>query len=105
VEDKGDRYIFGRLRQSTVALTTRVNYTITPTLSLQAYAEPFVSAGRYAQFKELVDGRAGRYEDRFSPYDYASNPDFRFTFFRSTSVLRWGVPPRVDDLRSVAAGS
>ena len=28
-----------------------------PTLSLQLYAEPFVSAGDYGAFKELVDGR------------------------------------------------
>lgn len=93
LEDEREHYVFGCLRQTTVALTTRFNYTITPTLSLQLYAEPFVSAGRYSNFKELVDGRAERYENRFSPYDYASNPDFRYTSFRSTTVLRWEYRP------------
>ena len=33
---------------------------MTPNLSLQVYAEPFVSAGDYSNYKELVDGRADR---------------------------------------------
>ena len=36
-------------------MTARVNYTMTPNLSLQVYAQPFVSAGRYTNYKELVD--------------------------------------------------
>ena len=35
---------------------------MTPTLSLQLYAQPFVSAGDYVGFKELVDGRARDYD-------------------------------------------
>jgi hypothetical protein len=40
-------YVFGHLNQTTVAMTARVNYTVRPTLSIQLYAEPFVSAGEY----------------------------------------------------------
>src|SRR4030095_7042259 len=68
-------------------------YTMTPNLSLQVYAEPFVSAGAYSGFKELVDGRAPRYEDRYRPYAYAENPDFNIRSFRTTNVLRWEYKP------------
>jgi hypothetical protein len=88
-----DHYIFGRLAQTTLALTTRINYTITPTLSIQLYAEPFISAGDYKGFKELVDGRAAHYQDRYTPYLYSSNPDFHYTSFRTTNVLRWEYRP------------
>jgi hypothetical protein len=93
--DEGDRshYVFGRLRQTTVALTSRVNYTVTPALSLQLYAEPFVSAGRYEHYKELADGRAEEYANRYRPFAYAGNADFNVLSFRTTNVLRWEYRP------------
>ena len=87
------RYVFGRIDQTTVSINTRFNYTMTPNLSLQVYAEPFVSAGDYSNFKELVDGRAANYGDRYRPYGYASNPDFNYRSFRTTNVLRWEYKP------------
>jgi Domain of unknown function (DUF5916)/Carbohydrate family 9 binding domain-like len=94
VENTADgHYVFGHLDQTTVSLTARVNYTITPQLSIQIYAAPFVSAGDYGAFKELVDGRADRYEDRYQPYAYQSNPDFDYRSFRTTNVLRWEYKP------------
>ena len=86
-------YVFGRLEQRTVAMTLRANYTVSPTLSFQAYAEPFVSAGRYGRFRELTNGRAATYEDRFQPYAYADNADFNYRSFRTTNVLRWEYKP------------
>jgi hypothetical protein len=87
------RYVFGRIDQTTVAMTFRANYTMTPNLSLQVYAEPFVSAGAYTDFKELVDGRDPNYATRYQPYAYASNPDFNYRSFRTTNVLRWEYQP------------
>jgi len=87
------RYVFGRIDQTTVSINTRFNYTLTPNLSLQVDAEPFVSAGDYSNFKELVDGRAATYGDRYRPYAYASNPDFNYRSFRTTNVLRWEYKP------------
>ena len=89
----GPHYVFGRLEQDTHSLTLRVNYTMTPNLSLQLYGQPFVSAGHYVNYKELVDGRAERYEDRYSPYAYAGNADFNVLSFRTTNVLRWEYRP------------
>jgi hypothetical protein len=87
------RYVFGRLKQRTSALTFRVNYTLTPELSIQTYAEPFVSAGDYSDYKELVDGRAPEYADRYRPYAYRGNADFNIRSFRTTNVLRWEYKP------------
>jgi uncharacterized protein DUF5916/cellulose/xylan binding protein with CBM9 domain len=87
------RYIFGRLHQQTVGLTARLNYTVTPALSIQVYAEPFVSAGDYSNFKELVNGRSKSYEERYRPIAYAANPDFNYRSFRTTNVMRWEYKP------------
>jgi hypothetical protein len=92
-EPSAPRYIFGRLKQTTVATTFRVNYTITPNLSLQLYGEPFVSAGHYEHYKELLNGRAERYEDRYVPFAYGENADFNYLSFRTTNVLRWEFRP------------
>ena len=79
------------------SLTGRFNYTMTPTLSLQLYAQPFVSAGDYRAFKELVDGRNRDYASRYAPFDYSyadyGNPDFNVKSFRTTNVLRWEYKP------------
>ena len=56
----GTRYIFGGLDQTTVSMATRVNVTFTPTLSLQLYVEPFISAGDYDELKEFE--RPGAYK-------------------------------------------
>jgi hypothetical protein len=89
----GPHYVFGRLDQTTVSLTARVNYTMTPTLSLQIYAQPFVSAGAYTTFKELVDGRSVDYAGRYAPFAYAGDPSFNVRSFRTTNVLRWEYRP------------
>jgi hypothetical protein len=91
--DDRTRYVFGRLDQKTSAITTRVNYTITANLSVQVYAQPFVSSGNYERFKELVNGRAARYDDRYAPYDYTGTPDFKVLSFRTTNVMRWEYKP------------
>jgi hypothetical protein len=93
VEDQGTRYVFGEIDQTTVALTLRVDYTIRPTLSLQIYAQPFVSAADYDNYKELVDGRAEFFGDRYRPYAYQGSADFRYSSLRTTNVLRWEYRP------------
>ena len=91
--DGTTHYVFGRLDQKTSSITARVNYTITPNLSVQVYAQPFVSSGLYEQFKELVDGRAADYDDRYAPFPYDGSPDFKVLSFRTTNVMRWEYKP------------
>ena len=50
----GRRYVFADLEQTTLSLETRVNVTISPTISLQLYAEPFISVGDYRALKEFA---------------------------------------------------
>jgi hypothetical protein len=86
-------YVFGHMDQTTSAMTTRVNYTVTPNLSIQVYAQPFVSSGRFEHFKELVNGRATRYDDRYATFVYDGTPDFKVLSFRTTNVMRWEYKP------------
>lgn len=105
-------YVFGRVEQTTVGLTARVDYAFTPTLSLQLYAQPFVSAGSYSEYKRVTDPVADRYEDRFALLDARLEdgdvitdldgdgtaesfqaPGFSFNQFRSNTVLRWEYQP------------
>jgi hypothetical protein len=53
-ETFGARYVFGRLHQTTFSMNTRLDWTFTPTLSLQLFAQPFVSAGDYRDFREFT---------------------------------------------------
>jgi len=90
-------YTFAHLEQRTVSLTLRANYTFTPNLTLQVYAQPFVSKGTYSNVRELDNARASDYEDRFRAYDdpevTADPGGFNFKQFRSNVVLRWEYQP------------
>ncbi|NOY77703.1 MAG: carbohydrate binding family 9 domain-containing protein [Calditrichaeota bacterium] len=92
-ENNRDHYILGHLDQKILSFTMRINYTLTPNLSLQFYGQPFITAGRYSNFREVIRPRARRYADRFAPYDYSGSPDFNFKQFRSNLVLRWEYHP------------
>lgn len=87
-------YTFARLDQKTVSMTGRLNYTITPTLSLQFYGQPFVSAGTYTDWRELNQARAKAYDDRYTSFTKGGSlAGFNFKQFRSNSVLRWEYRP------------
>ncbi len=90
-------YTFAHLEQRTASLTLRADYTFTPDLTLQVYAQPFVSKGTYSDVRELDDPRAAAYEDRYRPYGdpaVAADPGgFNFKQFRSNVVLRWEYQP------------
>jgi hypothetical protein len=53
-ETYGARYVFGRLHQTTVSMDMRLDWTFTPTVSLQLFAQPFVAAGDYRDFREFT---------------------------------------------------
>ena len=119
----GHRYVFGKLDQTTLSLDTRFNMTFTPTLSLELYAQPFLSSGHYTNFKEFAEVKSRRMflfgRDNGStvtqstdPADGTltytidpdgaggaaaplsfSNPDFNIRSLRGTSVLRWEYRP------------
>jgi hypothetical protein len=49
----GGRWIFGDIDQSELSVETRAEWTFSPTLTLQLWAQPFVASGRFARFKEF----------------------------------------------------
>ncbi|MDQ6770911.1 MAG: carbohydrate binding family 9 domain-containing protein [Gemmatimonadota bacterium] len=59
-EFAGTRYVFGRLRQKTFSLDTRVNTTFTPNLTLELFAQPFLASGKYTSFKEFAEVNSRR---------------------------------------------
>ncbi|PYO96001.1 MAG: hypothetical protein DMD60_12075 [Gemmatimonadetes bacterium] len=85
-------YTFAHLNQKEVSLTGRVDYTLSPTLTFQLYAQPFVSKGTLSSFRELADPNAAVFDDRYKPYA-ASPGGFNFKAFNSTTVLRWEYRP------------
>jgi hypothetical protein len=87
------RYVIANLDRQTLFITTRFNFTITPNMTLQFYGMPYVTAGKYTNYREVVDPHAPNYNDRFAPYDYSDNLDFNFREFNSNLVFRWEYSP------------
>jgi hypothetical protein len=111
----GNRYVMAQLDQQTLSADIRVDYTFTPTLTLQAYFQPFVAVGRYSRFKEfkrprsydfiiygeegstiettdsgyLIDPTGGDDHDQFEIW----NPDFNYKALVGNAVLRWEFHP------------
>ena len=57
-ETYGTRYVFAELDQKTVSCSIRLNWSLNPKLSLQAYIQPFIAVGAYNRFKELARPRS-----------------------------------------------
>jgi hypothetical protein len=91
-------YTFAHLDQTTVSATLRLNFTFTPSLSLQVYAQPFISKGTYANIRQLsATPRAAGYDDRYAAFGdtaVTNHPGgFNYKAFQSNVVLRWEYRP------------
>jgi hypothetical protein len=92
--DPGTIYTFAQLDQRTVSGNIRLNYTISPTLTLETYLNPFLAKGDYTEWKQLIDARARAYGDRFAGYGDGADPGaFDVRELRSNTVLRWEFRP------------
>jgi len=114
----GNRYIMGRIDNQNIMANIRINYSITPDLTIQYWGQPFVFAGKYTEFKRSSETMSSSYYDRFHVFspdemDYDSenevyhvteageeginysfdNPDFKVFEFRSNLVVRWEYIP------------
>jgi hypothetical protein len=112
------RYVRGNLDQSQMHLTLRLSYNITPDFTIQYYGMPFISAGKYNEFKYINDPLADDFGQRYVQYredrisyditddiyeidetgdgtvDYTfDNPDFNVKDFNSNLVVRWEYQP------------
>ena len=94
-------YTFAELDQTTVNVTTRINFTATPNLSLQFYAQPFISKGTFSNLRRLTDPQNVSYEGRFEPFardceGRAGTCDpggFDFKQLNTNAVVRWEYRP------------
>ncbi|MCC7052114.1 MAG: carbohydrate binding family 9 domain-containing protein [Gemmatimonadaceae bacterium] len=87
-------FTFARLAQRTIGITARANWTATPTLSLQVYAQPFITSGAFSDWRELIAPRAKEYAARYGAYGDGAAPEgFNFRQFNSNAVLRWEYRP------------
>lgn len=115
--ESGTQYLLGEMSQRTIGLTMRAEAAFTPNLSLQFYAQPFISSGRFNRYVAVADPYANRFSERFSPLadrltfseeqaayqvdhnrdgaaDYAFRaPDFTVRDLRTNAVLRWQYRP------------
>lgn len=109
----GHRYVFAEMYQTELSASIRMNWTFTPKLSLQLYAQPLISSGDYTGFKELSRPNSNDYrtypeEDiHFDGETYTvdpdgngpaapiefDNPDFDYRSLRGNMVLRWEYLP------------
>ena len=105
----GARYVFATLDQRELSMITRVDWTFTPTLSLQLFLQPLISGGDYTELKEFVRPRTydfavyGRDKGTATPGTSGIEidpgdggavftiPDQNFTIrsLRANAVLRW----------------
>lgn len=86
----GARYLFSPLRQTTLSMETRLDFTFTPKLSFQLYAQPFISSGDYLDAGSLDAPRGYT----FTPWaGEVPNRDFNYRSLRGTAVLRWEYRP------------
>jgi hypothetical protein len=85
-------YLFGAQAASSLGATLRGAYTFTPELSLQLYAQVFLSRVHYTAFYEHVaTAYRGRVylDDLLPSAPPASNPDTQTATLNVNAVLRW----------------
>ena len=114
--DGDPRYIFGSIDQHVLSMSLRVNFNITPDLTIQYWGQPFTASGDYTDFKMITNPKADQYSDRFHLFtddqisldeddylidenldtnvDYSfGNPDFSVNEWLSNLVIRWEFLP------------
>lgn len=108
----GNRYIVAQLDNRTFSANLRLNYTFSPTLSLQTYIQPFVTVGTYSDYKEFARPRSyefihyddlgykilwnedtDSYEVKPGTGNHDLNSSFRYSSFIANAVVRWEFRP------------
>ena len=111
-----NRYLLGTLKNDQLRTTFRFTYSINPNMSIQFYGQPFISRGRFSDFKYVNIAAAEQFTDRVNFYntnqidfqndeylvdedidgnvDYSfGNSDFNFVQLQTNLVARWEYIP------------
>jgi hypothetical protein len=59
----GRRYLFGEIERKTATLETRIDYTFSPSLSFQLYAQGLLSSGDYVRYRQLTQAATYDFEE------------------------------------------
>lgn len=111
----GRRYVFAYLNEKVLSAEIRLNWIFSPKISLQAFLQPLIAVGKYAEFKELARPATNSYDyygrngstifrngegytvdpDGTGPAAefFFADPDFNFKSLRGTVVFRWEYRP------------
>ncbi|MTI88721.1 MAG: carbohydrate binding family 9 domain-containing protein [Balneolaceae bacterium] len=111
----GNRYVFADIKQRSLSANIRLNWTFSPTMSLQTYIRPFIASGDYSAFKEFkkaktfnfneygteqgtISKEEGEYTvdpdaEGTSPEFSFRDPDFNFRSVQGNAVFRWEYTP------------
>jgi hypothetical protein len=81
----GRRYLFAPIEQTTLSMETRLNINLSPDVSFDLFAQPFISTGDYGDPIQL---RAPR-TFQFDPFAGNARSDFKITSLRGNAVMRW----------------
>jgi hypothetical protein len=110
------RYIFGQIDQKVLSMSLRINYNITPDLTIQYWGQPFIASGAYSGFKMITDPQAEEFRNRYRKFtdgqvsfsddqfhvdeqmdgtaDYSfDDPNFTVDEWLSNLVIRWEFLP------------
>jgi hypothetical protein len=82
----GSRYVFAELRQTTLSMDVRLNYTFDPSLSLEVYAQPFISSASFGDLRSLRAARTFSFDPYAGPITAQS---LNVRSLRGNAVLRW----------------
>lgn len=105
----GRRYIFAYVERDQYSVRMRLNYALTPNLTLETYAEPFAASGRFYDYGELAAARDRNLRRYGTDGTTIARPDslgqrtvtdgtasftlphsdFNVRSFRSNAVVRW----------------
>jgi hypothetical protein len=113
-----DRYIFASINRTTINASFRLNFNLTPDLTLQYWGQPYIASGKYFNHKYILNPVSNEYTGRFHVYTAAQNSfdavnnqynidentdgttdytignnDFNYQFFLSNLVIRWEYNP------------
>jgi hypothetical protein len=89
----GKRYVFAPIDQKQLSMTTRVNWIVSPRMSLRVYMQPLLATGDYQEFEAFAAPGTFDFTPLTPEQITFDNPDYNFKSLRLNSVFRWEFKP------------